>query len=120
MEKIKILTNKYKYLSFTIQHVFKANFNDTYYFETMYVDVDELADKELVWIDPFNKRSKFNNLLVALSYIDENKYIIYIKQDDKITKEEVNVTLECIVSEPFDDSVFLASHIRLTNKKVNY
>ena len=48
MEKIKILTNKYKYLSFTIQHVFKANFNDTYYFETMYVDVDELADKELV------------------------------------------------------------------------
>jgi hypothetical protein len=51
---------------------------------------------------------------------DENKYIIYIKQDDKITKEEVNVTLECIVSEPFDDSVFLASHIRLTNKKVNY
>ena len=120
MEKIKILTNKYKYLSFTIQHVFKANFNDTYYFETMYVDIDELTDKELVWIDPFNKRSKFNNLLVALSYIDENKYIIYIKQDEKITKEEVNVTLECIVSEPFDDSVFLASHIRLTNKKVIY
>ena len=88
MEKIKILTNKYKYLSFTIQHVFKANFNDTYYFETMYVDIAELTDKELVWIDPFNKRSKFNNLLVALSYIDENKYIIYIKQDEKITKEE--------------------------------
>lgn len=120
MGKVKILTNKYRYLSFTIQHVFKANFNDTYYFETMYVDISDLADKELVWIDPFNKRSKFNNLSVALSYIDENKFEIYIKKDDEITKEEIKIKSECIVSEPFDDSVFLASHIKLTNEKVNY
>ena len=32
---------EYKYLELTIQYVFRANFNDSYYLETIYLDLDE-------------------------------------------------------------------------------
>ena len=42
----------YKYLELTIEHVFRANFNDSHYLETIHLDLNDLVKKESVWLDP--------------------------------------------------------------------
>lgn len=56
----------YKYLELTIQHFFKANFNDTYYLEKIYFDLDKIINDKIVWIDPYNNKSKNNNTFIAI------------------------------------------------------
>lgn len=56
----------YKYLELTIQLFLKANFNDTYYLEKIYFDLDKIIKDKIVWIDPYNNKSKNNNTFIAI------------------------------------------------------
>lgn len=102
---------KYTHLELTIQYVFKANFNDSYYLETVCIELKDLEKDDLVWIDPFCGRSKINNTSIAVKSYSDKEYIIFKKQGDKIQefKHPINFTLIC--SEDFNDSLLLASHI---------
>ena len=45
---LRSMMRTYKYLELTIEYVFRANFNDSYYLETVYVELDDLIKNELV------------------------------------------------------------------------
>lgn len=117
-EKPIITVSRELYLTITIMHVFRANFNDTYYLDKVFFNLNDLNKEELTWIDPYNGRSKFNNTLIALAYCSDEGFVI-LEKNNGIIKEhyERELYLDVICSEPFDDSVFLASHISISTKK---
>ena len=104
------LTEK-RFMIINVMYVQKANFNDTYYIEDLVFDLDELCKDELVWFDPYLGRSKINDTLVAISYCGNNEIKILAKKNGEIKEHITDGIFECIISEPFDESLFLASHI---------
>lgn len=114
LNKSIIETSKAKSLRVTIQYVFRGNFNDNYWLEEIIIDLNELKDKqELVWFDPFNGRSKVNNALVAIAYVSDEKFIILEKKNNSIIEKESAKYSDYIICEDYDESMLLASHIRL-------
>lgn len=104
------LTEK-RFMIINVMYVHKANFNDTHYIEDLVFNLDELCKDELVWFDPYLGRSKINDTLVAISYCGNGEIKILEKKNDEIKEHIVDGIFECIISEPFDESLFLASHI---------
>ena len=111
--EVIIHTNKFKKIHVTIQYVFRASFNDTYWLEEMEFNFDELNKEKLHWFDPYNKRSKINNTLVAIKYVSNDNFIILEKKDDKIIEHNNINYIDCIIVEDYDDSKLLAAHLRL-------
>ena len=111
---------EYKYLSIAIQHVFRGNFNDTYYLENQYVDLDEFKKEEPKWIDPFNGRSKIGNTLISLKNITTKNCLILEKKNNIIKEETVEYGRLYIICEDFDSSTMLAAHITFTNEIKEY
>lgn len=112
-KEVIIETNKVKSVLITIQYVFRANFNDTYWLEEKNINLDELDKDDLTWFDPFNGRSKINNTLVAIKYVSDDKLVILKKIDNKISEHENKSYIEHIICEDYDASLLLASHIRV-------
>ena len=113
------LTEK-RYMIINVMYVHKANFNDTYYIEDLVFDLDELCKDELVWFDPYLGRSKINATLVAISYCSNHGMKVLEKKNDEVTEHTVDGIFECVISEPFVQSVFLASHISFRAQKPKY
>ena len=113
IDKPIIETKKVNSIIVTIQHVFRANFNDTYWLEEIIINLDELDKDKLTWFDPFKGRSKINDTLVAIKYVSDDKFIILKNKANVITEIEKENYFDCIICEDFDRSVMLASHIRL-------
>jgi hypothetical protein len=111
--EVIINTNKFKKIHITIQYVFRANFNDTYWLEEIEINLDELNKEKLQWFDPYNKRSKINNTLVAIKYVSNDNFIIYEKKDDKIIEHDTINYSDCIIVEDYDNSKLLAAHLRV-------
>lgn len=110
--KVIIKANKVKKVVCVVQYVFKANFNDTYYLEEIVMDLESIKeDGELFYFDPFMGRSKINDTMVAISYVDDNKFTLLVKKNGEVSKESNTCFLGFTISEPFDDSMFLAAHI---------
>ena len=110
-DKPIIETKKRKRLSVTVEYVFRANFNDTYWLEQLEFDFDRLDREKLTWIDPYNGRSKTNSTLVALSYCSDEKFVILKKENGVITEEEASVLCGCILCEDYDESLLLSARI---------
>lgn len=108
---------KYKYLELSIYHVFKGDFNDSYYLETVYIDLNEIQKEELVWIDPYNKYSKINNTFIAIKNYTDEEYVILIKKENEIQELIYPIDFLLICSEDFDKSRLLASHIKFRMNK---
>ena len=114
LNKPIIETARAKSLKVTIQYVFRANFNDTYWLEEIIIDLNELKDQqELVWFDPFNGRSKVNDTLVAISYVSDEKFVILEKKKEVVVQKEIEKISEYIACENYDESMLIASHISL-------
>ena len=113
IDKLIIESKKIKKVIVTIQYVFRANFNDTYWLEEMIINLDELDKETLTWFDPYKGRSKINNTLVAIAYVSDEKFIILEKKDNVISEHEKEIYLDYIACEDYDSSVLLASHIRI-------
>ncbi len=107
-------TNKFKSLRLQIISVAKANFNDTYYIETKYINLNDILSDELVWIDPYNGRSRINNTLIAINSINDGEIIFLEKKDGKVVEKKNEINSEYICCEEFDKNFLLASHIDLS------
>lgn len=117
-EKPTIITKRELCLTLRVMHVFRANFNDTYFLEKVVIDLKDLNKDELTWIDPYNGKSKINNTLIALAYCSDDEYVILEKTGEVIKEhEERELYMDVICCEDFDDSVLLASHIGIQTKK---
>ena len=115
--KVVITTNKIKKVVCVVQHVFKANFNDTYYLDEAVIDLDSLRnDDELFYFDPFMGRSKINDTMVAILKVSDEEFTIVTKKNGVISYKTKDSYLDFILTEPFDDSVFLAANISLRTK----
>ena len=104
-------------LVITVQYVFRANFNDSYFLESHDMDISSLSRDELYWFDPFFGRSKKSATRVALASISKEHFTFISDNDGKITEETLPTYCDFIVSEDFDDSLLLASHIRLSGHR---
>ena len=114
LNKPIIEATKIKRIKVTIQYVFRANFNDTYWLEEMMIDLNELKNsQEWIWFDPFNGRSKENDTLVAIFYVSDDKFVVLEKKKDVVTKKEIENISEHILCEDYDESMLLAAHIGL-------
>lgn len=116
IDKPVIETSKFKKVIITIQYVFRANFNDTYWLEDEIINLDDLDKEGLTWFDPFKGRSKFNNTLVSIKYVSNDKFIILKKKDNIINEIENECYIDHIICEDYDQSMMLAAHIRLSTK----
>ena len=113
--KPMIRTAQGKHLKVTIQYVFKASFNDTYWLEEKCISLDTLDREALTWFDPFNGRSKNNDIEVAVAYCSEDTLILLEKQNGVIRENKAKWPTECIICEDYDDSMLLAAHIGLSS-----
>lgn len=75
----------YKRLSFSVWMVAKACFNDERLIETFDLTIEELTDKELLWIDLYPGRKYDNMTTIAPVYIDGNDvYFLEKGKDDEV------------------------------------
>lgn len=115
-----IKLSDYKYLSITVEYVFKANFNDTYYLETNYFDIDNLRGNEPLWIDPYNGKSKIGNTEIALGDFFDEEFIIFEKKNGTIKENRKCLGMEHICCEDYNDSMLLSARIGLSREKREY
>ena len=111
LEKPVIYKSEKRNMVINVMHVFRANFNDTYYLEDYTFDLDELYKDELVWFDPYLGRSKINDTKVAISYVSDDNMNVLVDDGKSIKEENVDGLRECILCEDCDESRMLASHI---------
>lgn len=107
-----IEAKKKKGLLMSVQHVFRANFNDTYLLEQKEILFDTLDREKLTWFDPYLGKSKKGDTLVAIAYASDERFVILERQGDRITEKEHDRLSEHIICEDFDRSVLLAAHLR--------
>lgn len=112
--KPKIEAKKEKGLLVTVQYVFRANFNDTYWLEEKIIPFDTLDREGLTWFDPYLGKSKKGDTLVAIAYASDESFVLLEKQDDLLTEKETRRGYEHILCEDFDSSMLLAAHIRFS------
>ena len=120
MEVERFTVSKYRFLEMTIEYVFRANFNDSYYLETVYVDLSDLDKDEPVWIDPYNGRSKVNDTMIALISCSDDEYTLLERRGDTVREHDCMVLCGHICCEDYDDSLLLASNINLRVEKKDW
>ncbi|MBQ2989193.1 MAG: hypothetical protein IJD59_08830 [Clostridia bacterium] len=98
----------------TVEYVFRANFNDSYWLEEVNYDFDTLDRENLTWIDPYHGRSKTNGTSFALLYCSDEKFVILKKENGEIRKEEASAFLGYTFCEDYDQSMLLAAHINIS------
>ena len=108
---------EYRYLELTIQYVFRGNFNDSYYLETVYLDLGDVVKEGLVWIDPYQGRSKKGDTKIAIQSCSDKAFVLLRKQGDKTEAFTYPIDYLHICCEDFDDSKMLVSHIHVRKEK---
>ena len=118
MDRKPIFENlMYDVLSVTVMYVFRANFNDTYYLDTMNIKIADLDRENLSWFDPFFGRSKISDKTVALSECNGRSFTVLLNENGKITEKKTEVPSDVIVCENYNDSMLLAAHITINKSK---
>ena len=112
-EKPIIEGSRVSRLNVTVQLVFRANFNDTYYLEEVTLPLDSFNRETLTWFDPYHGRSKRNDTLVALAQCSDEGFLLLERQGDRLREHRVSGDSVCILCEDNDESTLLASHIQL-------
>ena len=110
------MDKRFKYLEVSIYYVFRGNFNDSYYIDTVFYDLNDFISEELVWIDPYDGRSKINNTLVSFKCCDDG-CILLEKVNDTIKERDFEPLSLHICCEDYDNSRMLAAHIQLRMNK---
>ena len=100
-----------KRITISVENVFKANFNDTYFIESFTIELDELDRENLVWFDPYKGYSKIGNTHIAIAYCSDEEMLILVKCGDEIKEERAKRAHYCIVSEDNNEHTLLAAHI---------
>lgn len=109
----------YKYLAVSIERVFRASFNDTYYIETVYYEIDELLKKE-EWIDPYNGRSRVGDTQVCLGGVYEDGFVIFERKNGSVAEKKFPLGWEHICAEDYDSSTLLSARIGLSRERRQY
>ena len=110
--KAVIETSRVKTLDVTVEYVFRANFNDSYLLDSVSIPLDSLADKPLVWFDPYNGRRKQGETLVALAACSDGEFVILKRSGDAVEERAVEVPMSFTLCEDYDESLLIAAHIR--------
>lgn len=117
MEKPSFNDAPFDTLAITVQYVFRANFNDSYYLDTHEINISELPRDGLYWFDPYFGRSKKGTTSVALVACGKEYFTMRADEDGKITEQRLEPYMDFIVCEDYDESMMLAAHITTRKKK---
>ena len=104
-------------LVITVEYVFRANFNDSYYLETHEIDINTLSRDELYWFDPYFGRSKIGTSRVALVEYSKENFTFIENEGGKVREQKLEPYMTFIVCEDYDSSMLLAAHIRIERAK---
>ena len=104
-------------LVISVEYVFRANFNDSYYLETHEIDINSLSRDELYWFDPYFGRSKIGTSRVALVEYSKESFTFIEKNSKKTKEQRLDPYMTFISCEDYDDSMLLAAHIRIERNR---
>lgn len=104
-------------LVISVQYVFRANFNDTYFIDSREISIDELSRDEIYWFDPFLGKSKLGKARVALVGCGKEHFRMQSTDGENISERRLDSYLDFIVSEDYDESRMLAAHIRVARRR---
>ena len=110
------IDSKYKYLKFSVYLVHRCNFNDELLIADEYIELDSLAGRELMWLDPYLNKNKTNEKKVALASVDSARLTLLIKNAGEISEEKSELII--YVTDDYDDTYIISSHISLSNYKI--
>ena len=113
IERPVIDTDRARSLKITVEQVFRANFNDTYWLEEREIPIDSIDRERLAWFDPYLDRSRIGNTAIAVAYCSDDRLVILERVDDRVNEIESGVLAECILCEDFDESCLLSARIRV-------
>ncbi len=111
LEKPNISTNKIKSIRISVEYVFRADFNDTYWLDEIIIDIDRIYKDKLSWFDPFCGKSKINDTCVAILEISDEKIVALQRKNGEITKIEAQSYVGITVCEDYDSSRLLSARI---------
>ena len=106
-----IQLNKIKGIRVSVEYVFRANFNDTYWLDESVIDIDKIDKDKLSWFDPFYGKSKINDTCVAILEITDEKIAILQNKNGEITKLEAKSYIGITLCESFDSSRLISARI---------
>ena len=114
MQKTVIETTKYTQVVISLELVFKANLNDSYYLGEQSIPFADLQKEELVWFSPFHGRPSAKDKKIALLYCSDEGFTLLEKVGDTIEKQE-NIPLKSgtTVSDDFDKGSFFWASIKI-------
>ena len=105
-----------KILSITVEYVFRANFNDTYWLFETELDPLSLDTEKLTWLDIYNGRSK-NGTTIAVLRCSDAELVILEKSGNNIKEIASDSFGQCILCEDYDESMMLSARIKYKLKK---
>ena len=111
-ETLKVTNEKVKTLHISVFSVMKACFNDEMLLDSLDIKIEDIKGKELFWFDPFLKRGR-GSVTVALSEIDSDSFTLLINEGGKIKCEKHELYMTHYITEEYDKSSFIASHIEI-------
>ena len=102
-----------KKICITIQYVFRASFNDTYWIEEKTIDPSQVNRECPIWFDPYNGNSVINDTEIAISYLSDEEAIVLERKNGEIKEHTIKGYKEVFLCEDFNESRLLAAHIGL-------
>ncbi len=117
-DKFTYNTSSCRFVKMSVWIVMKCNFNDEMLVETLYINVEDLINKPLVWYDLYLGRNKFISKKIAFSSLKNNKLTAIV--DDGEIKKEYNLDSYDFFVDDNDEKSLITCKISMHEKKESW
>ena len=104
------INSKIKSIHLSVYLVYRGNFNDERLIETRTLNISEIIDKEIEWLDLYLDKNSNNSSKIAFVHLNQNNLYYLINKDGKITSYRYNVFSNCY-SDDYDEKYIISSNI---------
>jgi len=112
-----VTTERYTIIRISVFHVQRCNFNDERLIESRTINVADIKDKPLVWLDPYLGKFDTGKVMIAITGISDEKFALLERREAETTERlSESVFKSVIISDDYDSSLLIASHIELFTK----
>ena len=109
-DKPIIRSGKYGKILVTVEYVFRANFNDSFWLFEKEIEIDK---QTLVWFDPYFGRNNKNDVKIALAECTDDGFVFLEKRGEIIRECRTDFLLGHTVCDDFDEAKLIVAHVRL-------
>ena len=107
----KINTKIISKIKISVEHVYKANFNDSMQIADAVILLEEIKDKPLLWFDPYLGLNKKQQIEIAVVSVDDEEVTYYEKNNGEIKVITKELILDYILADDLNEQLLIATHI---------